>query len=99
MSEAKVSLMTNPFYMPDDERLSVKDFKMEMFVISRGDGTGDRMRYENFMKGVFPYDKDSRIEIIETDKSWTKEGSLIICVQYVEMESDVDEEDPNKREY
>lgn len=98
MSEAKVSLINNPFHMPEDDQLVVKDFQVQMFKLIPGDDNGDRMRYEKFMMKVFPYDKDSKIEIIATNKNWTKEGALIICLEYVEIDNG-EPETPDTREY
>lgn len=100
MSEAKVSLLSNPFYIPEDEeKLSVKSYSVVMFKITPGDDTGDRGRYEKFIMSTFPYNRDSRLEVIDKRETWTKEGYLIICIDYVEMVDELKEETPEDREY
>lgn len=99
MSDAKVSLIPNPMYIPDDEQLAVKNFRVEMFKLIPGDDNGDRIRYEKFMLNVFPMNPESKIEITESSKTWTKEGALVICLECVEMHADEKAEDPDKREY
>jgi len=75
-----------PDYIEPIKELRVADFKTVVFKIDPEDSNGDKRRYEEFMKSLYPYDPKSNIEVMgEPNKSWFKD-TLIIFIEYVEME-------------
>lgn len=110
----KVNPVKNPFYMPDDMLSSgndlfgakVKEFKAEIFRVTE-DGFGSGAEdFSRLMLSMFPYNTKSDLVLntITTKdpitKTWTKEGDILICVEYLQLElEDEAEEAERKRIY
>lgn len=105
---AKIRATKNPFFISDKDDLMrtimVKKFHSERFRITDGDITGDNKRYEDLMENMYPYKMDSKYELSSItgspiSKTFTKDGDVIIHVEYIELARDEPEEDKDKREY
>lgn len=89
MTRAKPAL--NPFYTPDMGSMYQKAvYKTKMFEIFPDDENAQKVKYESFMQSLFPYTPDSTLELNPSipnnpTKTWTKEGSLLIFIEYIEM--------------
>ncbi len=88
MGRAKVTPALDPSYMPPQALDFDKcEFHSEVFLIdSIGNGNA---KYKELMGKLFPYDPQSDLMLNPMGnaitKSWTKEGDLMIHVEWVEM--------------
>lgn len=103
MSDVTVRPKANPFYTGNDKpALRIKRVGLEIFVIQRDDTNGDKKRYEEFMLSLYPYTPDSMLEMNASAGeprrfSWTKEGDLLIQIEYIEWEQEVKDAANNKK--
>ena len=101
---SKVTPLQNPLFIPDEPELQVKGYHSKVFRIQEGDQNMDNKRYQEFMLRLSNMDEDSNIvlsPIVSSpiSKSWTKEGDLLIHVEYIELEEIPRDSDPDKRKY
>lgn len=103
---ATIRPAVDPYHIKDEPKSVVGRFRTEMFRISYNDLTGDKDRYEKFMKTLYPYDQESNLELHiqlgnPITKTWTKEGDLLIHVEYIELESPKksDQNDPDTKKW
>lgn len=103
MSEVSIRPKGNPNYQQAKPALKVKKVGVEIFLIQRDDNNGDKARYEDFMLSLYPYTPDSPRELnVSTGGdprkfSWTKEGDLLVQVEYIEWEQEVSNAADNKK--
>ena len=116
---AKVTPALDPtFISPQDSLMmlgsgewEIQNFKTIFFRIMEGDQNGDKARYENFIKSLFPYSINSRLALNSytgvppVQQHWTNEGDLIIYIEYVQhgapepTEEAPDQKSPDERAY
>lgn len=105
MSEVTIRAKKDPYYSQNDKvQLKIKSFGVETFLIQRDDMNGDKARYEKFMHSLFPYTPDSKIELNPSGGdprkfSWTKEGDLLVYIEYIEWEDDDTSVSADKKRY
>lgn len=94
---AKVTNLKNPDYNPAGDILEnvIKEYHSEIFCISTLGG--DNEKYKELMRKLTSSEFDNLIPL-DTSKSWTKTGDLMIHVEYVEMKKQ-GSLDPDEREY
>ncbi len=84
---ATVTPAKNPFYNPDSgfsPDVQVV-FNSRIFHIDKNDTTGDNLEYTALMNEIL--DNASKYYMFkEPSKSWTKEGRLLIHVEYYEAQ-------------
>ena len=92
---ASVTPLKNPYYQSDSGVMSdVKlTFHSRIFHLDKNDTSGDHVSYSALMNEIL--DNESKYYMFkEPSKSWTKEGRLLIHVEYYEaIEGDKDPED------
>lgn len=104
MSEVSIRPKNNPFYTQNDKpQLKIKRVGLEIFVIQRDDMNGDKKRYEDFMLSLYPYTPDSMLELNASAGearrfSWTKEGDLLVQIEFIEWEQEV-KDSANQKKY
>lgn len=105
-TSATIKPSIDPYHFKDEARISIKRFGTELFRISYGGTNGDKERYEAFMKSLYPYDPNSSIELQTQfgnaiSKTWTKEGDLLIHIEYIEIESNkaLKQNDPDTKKW
>lgn len=85
----KISPAINPSYIPPEEEFFDKcEFKSEIFLIHPGMHNSDHDRYVELMNSMYPYDKNSKKMLAPNggiNKTFTKEGDMLIHVEYVEF--------------
>ena len=92
---AKVTPIRNPFYQGESDVMSDvrMSFHSKIFHLDKNDTSGDHVAYRALMNEIL--DNSSRYYMFkEPSKSWTKEGRLLIHVEYYEAireEKSVDE--------
>lgn len=89
MSLSGTSPVPNPFYEGGDKSVKIK-FHSKIFCLSPFKESPDNAKYETLMESMYPFDPDSKIAINPyannngVTKSWTKEGDLLVQVEYIE---------------
>lgn len=79
-----------------DEDISY-EFQSEMFMLSRHVGDDDSDAYEELMTELISQDNDKMHR--DEKKSFTKEGDLIVQVEYIIIHDDSDDQDPDNMDY
>jgi len=99
MSGAKIRATKNPFFISDKDDLvrpiKVKKFHSKRFRITEGDITGGNKEYEDLMENLYPLNPESKYELSPLtsspiSKTFTKDGDVIIHVEYIEVEMATD---------
>lgn len=103
-SDVSVRAKANPFYSQNDKPvLKIKRVGIEIFLIQRDNMNNDKTRYEEFMLSLYPFTPDSKLELNggaggdPRKYSWTKEGDLLIQVEYIEWEEEARDAANNKK--
>ena len=95
----------NPFFMGEHEFYKTLDitYHSSIFRLTRGKG-GDNEKFQDIMQKLYDPDEDHFMAIpggAKRSQSWTKEGDLMIHLEYLEVyEKDDDgEEDADLMDY
>lgn len=104
MSKAKVSMAKDPDWIaPDALDWEDIDFFSEIFQIDSLDRNGDKGRYEKLMSSMFPFSPESCYQLNPNGnavtKTWTKDGDLLIHVEYIKFPEEDNLESADNREY
>lgn len=98
MSEAKISPAMNPNFMGNDALdFNRCKFYSRVFRITQLESLDENASYIELMGTLFPYDPSSNFQLnpmgSAITKTWTKEGDLLIHVEYIEM---IESDEPDK---
>lgn len=95
---AKVTNLKNPNYSPASDILEndVEEYHSEIFCLSTVT-SGDHDNYKELMKKLMSPRFEHLIPL-DSSKSWTKTGDLMIHVEYVEVKK-LEDLDPDERDY
>ncbi|NIR12580.1 MAG: hypothetical protein GWN86_00925 [Desulfobacterales bacterium] len=90
MSEAKMYPARDPTYIPENSLDFDKcEFHSKVFRISEIEGMSQNDEYMKLMESMFPYDPASNLQLNPMGnaitKTWTKDGDLLVHVEYIEM--------------
>lgn len=102
--QARMTPAKNPDYIdPKDLTFGKSKFHSRIFLIA-GDGTPDDSEaYANLMNEMFPYDPASNKQLnpmgAAVSKNWTKNGDLLVHVEWIELHPEEGGDTADEKDY